>query len=238
MNRIISSKVRDSPKIEKCLGISSSKQRCKRYPKKGEKYCVNHMPKKDFQNKECPICLCTFEKSGDSIILGCGHKIHTKGCLTGLSKFNCPVCRTNINKSDLKKEWVKKISSNRNDFQEYIKKLNDNLNEEISREQSMRQKREEEIQSAISFLIKKGVPLEYIPERIIVELEDHPLQVPPDYYASLIFRTTFSIYKKGIKEIVKNNTSNDKNINLLRDIVEISEINDSIIESNKYSQLK
>ena len=48
-------------------------------------------------NKDCCICLDTFEENNKSIVLNCSHRFHKECILNWFKKeLNCPLCRKNI----------------------------------------------------------------------------------------------------------------------------------------------
>ncbi|MDB4769362.1 RING finger protein [bacterium] len=207
---------------QKCIGTTHLKNRCKRYPVKGTKYCPSHT--KIFLNTECPICLCAFiegENDEDLLPLECGHILHKDDCILKLSSFKCPICRAKIkNKREVLGEQIcSKISKNVSEFRKFIKKENASRNREISEVVQIQDRRREEIESAIDFLKQNGVPRKYIPRSIAIEVADHPFHVPPGYFRELIFQTTRVLYGEKLFELIeKMEIDNDPNIDSLVNI--------------------
>ncbi len=78
----------------RCSGITNKGKPCTNRITHPKKYCRYHVINNDMiiDLPNCPICLCDIDTADDDPNLICGHKFHI-GCLNGLFKLECPLCR-------------------------------------------------------------------------------------------------------------------------------------------------
>lgn len=111
---------------------------------------------------ESQCCVC-FD-CGETLILECSHTIHEK-CAESLISLECPYCQVEV-------EWLPSIKEK---ILENITKYKNILVEEDARnvqrqiENSQRIPLNVEVTLALKFLVENGIPLRYIPSKIIIK---------------------------------------------------------------------
>lgn len=172
----------------KCKGKNKNGKNCGKYALKDKEYCQFHINEK--LNDNCPICL---ESEGDLYPLSCLHHIHLD-CCEGLLKLQCPICRAEI--INLPPSIVKTIEANANKYkdecdeesrQNIIRHLRTNTN--VNTQQL-------EAASALNFLHEFGIPHNYIPQLVYINLGQESPRPPP----GVIFETIIGQSIERIKE--------------------------------------
>ena len=187
--------------------------RCDEYST--EKYCSIHRYRYKIEKpEECTICFCKFDDK--EIPLNCGHWFH-KECLKPTNVHSCPVCRNNMDKSDIKyifgEKHKEKNNYTNNDLIEYC---------EFVQSRSQHDEYVDEIGNEIIEL--NQIELEYL-EDLLFELIEYKIQL---YDTSRIINTI------NIEEMIFHIFQTNQNQLLLFRISKISDIK-AIIRKAKTS---
>jgi len=125
----------------------------------------------------CPICL----EGDDLFMLSCSHHLHLE-CAKGMTDAVCPLCRSSL-RGDLPSNILSSIENRGQEYQanleaEDFARLNNLQNFDFARAVTLfvRPRPHIEVRSATNYLIRKGIPLEFLPKRIRI---DNPRGHPP-----------------------------------------------------------
>jgi hypothetical protein len=161
-------------------------------------------------NEECPVC---FSEEGEMLILSCLHKFH-EDCLKNHTNLKCPECRQNVLNwpSGLKKEIEKNSKTFVNEMDEedrqnlQIQENNVERLEMLSNLSMFLQPPPQlEIMTAFQYLQEQGIPMYYLPHKILVSVKKNQ----PKPQLGILFNTIIgSIQEKIMKDIYEYNKEN------------------------------
>lgn len=97
-------------KLKKCTYIKGSR-RCLKKVSNLEDRCVYHqrIPQDKIFNSDCPICLESINQDLEIFKIDCGHIYHMD-CMKGMTKMECPTCRSPIENFD--KDMIEIVNIN------------------------------------------------------------------------------------------------------------------------------
>jgi len=104
-----------------CKHLLSTNTRCKRYVKKGFKYCHHHYRKIYDKPKNCPVCYSSLHQTTRS--LSCGHWVH-RSCIQKSQKAECPICRAEL--SDIEVDDCCMSTNSSEDLHDLLQELDTN----------------------------------------------------------------------------------------------------------------
>jgi hypothetical protein len=131
-------------------------------------------------NEECPIC---FNEEGKMITLSCLHRFH-EDCLQGHTNLKCPKCRQLVVNWPL--NLKEKIESN---YVKFVTEMDEEDRQTLQTQETNSERMnllsnismflqpppQLEIMTAFQYLQEEGVPMYYLPQKVLVSLKrGHP----------------------------------------------------------------
>lgn len=137
----------------------------------------------------CPICL-----EGEKLhTLSCGHVLHLE-CAKNMTSASCPVCRSPM--SNIPSEILESIQESGRQYQADLEEEDrqrisvENINPGSLYCIYVNPRPSMEIRYALHFLRTNGIPLSYVPEKIVMKIPaDQPRPPPGVLFSTLVGHT-------------------------------------------------
>lgn len=170
----------------RCSNISEKGSKCFRPANENSDFCEVHRQRNEtkYLNDDCPICL---DSENEMYPLPCFHKAHLD-CLAGMTKLECPFCRAKI--LNLPIDVRKQIEKNGAEYKEQVhEEERQEVLEMLEREHSIieRLPPQAELILAMKYVFELGVPLQLIPESVVIEIDaESPLPEPGSIFQNAV----------------------------------------------------